>query len=216
MLYLYLDESGDLGFDFVNKKPSRFFTVCIVAIKGRKSRDRIVKMVRRTLRKKLNPRNKRKRMLQELKATSTTLKVKEYFYDKVKNVDFSIYALTLNKKRVYERLVNNKSRIYNWIARLLVENVDFSQANMRIEFVIDKSKSKPEILEFNRYITTFVEGKIDPQIPLSIKHEDSKKDLCLNTADLFAWGVFRKYERMDYSWYEIFRSKVKFDDVYLK
>ena len=24
MWYLYLDESGDLGFDFVNKKPSRF------------------------------------------------------------------------------------------------------------------------------------------------------------------------------------------------
>ena len=26
-----MDESGDLGFDFVNKKPSEFFTICIVA-----------------------------------------------------------------------------------------------------------------------------------------------------------------------------------------
>lgn len=34
MLYLYLDESGDLGFDFFAKKPSRFFTVTILAIKG--------------------------------------------------------------------------------------------------------------------------------------------------------------------------------------
>lgn len=25
MWYLYLDESGDLGFDFVNSKPSKFF-----------------------------------------------------------------------------------------------------------------------------------------------------------------------------------------------
>lgn len=30
MWYLYLDESGDLGFDFVNKKPSKFFTVTII------------------------------------------------------------------------------------------------------------------------------------------------------------------------------------------
>ena len=211
-----MDESGDLGFDFVNKKPSRFFTVCIIAIKGRKNRDRIVKMVRRTLRKKLNPKNKRKRMVQELKATSTTLKVKEYFYNRVKNEDFSIYALTLNKKRVYERLVENKSRVYNWIARLLIDNIDFSLANTRIEFVIDKSKSKPEILEINRYITTFVEGRIDPRLPLSIKHEDSKNDFCLNMADLFAWGIFRKYERRDYSWYDIFRGKIRFDEVYLR
>ncbi len=27
MWNLYLDESGDLGFDFVNKKPSKFFTI---------------------------------------------------------------------------------------------------------------------------------------------------------------------------------------------
>jgi len=26
-MYLYLDESGDLGFDFKNKKPSRFFVI---------------------------------------------------------------------------------------------------------------------------------------------------------------------------------------------
>lgn len=34
MLYLYLDESGDLGFDFVTKKPSEFFTICVLAVKG--------------------------------------------------------------------------------------------------------------------------------------------------------------------------------------
>ncbi len=34
MLYLYLDESGDLGFDFINKKPSSFFTICVLAIRG--------------------------------------------------------------------------------------------------------------------------------------------------------------------------------------
>jgi len=34
MWFLYLDESGDLGFDFVNRKPSKFFTITILAIKG--------------------------------------------------------------------------------------------------------------------------------------------------------------------------------------
>ncbi len=37
MWYLYRDESGDLGFDFVNKKPSGFFTLCILATSHRES-----------------------------------------------------------------------------------------------------------------------------------------------------------------------------------
>ena len=87
MLYLYLDESGDLGFDFVNKKPSKFFTIYIMAVEGGVGRKRIIKMVERTMRRKLNPKNKRTRMVQELKATSTTLPIKKYFYRNIQAVD---------------------------------------------------------------------------------------------------------------------------------
>jgi hypothetical protein len=37
----------------------------------------------------------------------------------------------------------------------------------------------------------------------------------LQTADLFAWGIFRKYEREDTAWFEVFREKVRYDDRYL-
>jgi len=39
MWYLYLDESGDLGFDFVHKKPLNFFTVTIPAVKEMQIQD---------------------------------------------------------------------------------------------------------------------------------------------------------------------------------
>lgn len=54
MLYLYLDESGDLGFDFVNKKPSEHFTVCVLAIKGAENDRALSKAVRAV--DKLKPR----------------------------------------------------------------------------------------------------------------------------------------------------------------
>lgn len=215
MLYLYLDESGDLGFDFVNKKPSKVFTVAILAIKGTDARRHITKMVERTLRKKLNPKGKRSRQVQELKGTSTTLDVKKYFYRNIQDLDFLIYTLTLNKKRVYQSLIEDKARIYNWVARLLLDEIDYSAANTRVHLVIDKSKSKPEIAEFNSYILTQMKGKVDPKIPLQISHVDSCHDLCLNVADLFAWGVFRKYERRDAEWFEIFKGKLKYDNFYL-
>jgi hypothetical protein len=81
--YLYLDESGDLGFDLVNKKSSKFFTVCILLIRNNDYKRKIVKSVKRTLRKKLNPKNKRNRIVQELKGTFTTIEIKKYFYSKV-------------------------------------------------------------------------------------------------------------------------------------
>ncbi len=53
MLYLYLDESGDLGFDFFGKKPSKFFTVTILTIKGVENNRALVTAAKKTIRRKL-------------------------------------------------------------------------------------------------------------------------------------------------------------------
>ena len=72
MLYLYLDESGDLGFDFVNKNPSRYFTVAILVVRGKKENQLLLKTVKNIIKRKLNPKNKRKRIVSELKAAKTS------------------------------------------------------------------------------------------------------------------------------------------------
>jgi hypothetical protein len=81
MLFLYLDESGDLGFDFVNKKPSKFFVVTILAVQGQDVNRRLINAVKKTIKRKLNPRGRRSRIVQELKGTGTTLEIKKYFYE---------------------------------------------------------------------------------------------------------------------------------------
>lgn len=83
MWYLHLDESGDLGFDFVNKKPSKFFTVCILAISQRDSSFKIGQAVKKTLRRKLN--KPKKCQVYELKGSSSTLEVKQYFWNQIKD-----------------------------------------------------------------------------------------------------------------------------------
>jgi len=50
MWWLYLDESGDLGFDFVNKKPSKFFTIAILATSSEETNRAFKWSVKRTLR----------------------------------------------------------------------------------------------------------------------------------------------------------------------
>jgi len=210
-----LDESGDLGFDLVNKRSSKYFTICILLIKDSESKRKISKNIERTLRKKINPKNKRNRIVQELKGTSTKIEIKKYFFKKIKDLEFYIYSITLNKIRVYDYLVKDKSRIYNWIVRLLLDNVDFTEVKNRIYMIIDKSKSRPQILEFNEYIYRQLMTKVDSKIPLEIKHKNSCSDNGLSAVDLFSWGIFRKYERKDLEWYNIFKEKIVFDDVYL-
>lgn len=217
MWYLYLDESGDLGFDFVNKKPSKFFTISILAINGVENNRKLAKCVRVTLRRKLNPKGHRKRIVQELKGKNTTLEVKKYFYEQIQRVNFEIYAMTLNKKRVYERLTREKSRIYNFLSRQVIDKIPFEKNHQnRVELIIDRSKSKPEIEEFNSYISSQIQGRLDPKIVFDMYHRDSQKTSGLQAADIFCWGIFQKYERRRVDWFNTFSKKIKFEDLYLK
>jgi hypothetical protein len=43
----------------------------------------------------------------------------------------------------------------------------------------------------------------------------SEESAGVRAADLFCWGIFRKYERSDQGWYGVFKSKIRFETVYL-
>lgn len=210
MLYLYLDESGDLGFDFFGKKPSRYFTITVMMVQGIENNRKIAKAVKRTVRKKLY---KQKRA--ELKGAKDSIEIKKYFLKLIQPVSFGIYSLTLNKKRVYDNLTRKKDRVYNFIARKVLDVIPFDNASVRIELVIDRSKGKHEIREFNEYLVHQLSGKIDPKIPLFIEHHRSHEDLSLQAVDLFSWGIFRKYEKKDNEWFDVFKEKIRHDAVYL-
>ncbi len=209
MLYLYLDESGDLGFDFFAKKPSKYFTVTVLAVNGKEDNRRLINAVKKTLKRRL------RRADAELKGAKDSITVKEYLYQQLSTVHFELYALTLNKRRVYDSLAKQKDRVYNFIARNVLDRIPVENASTRIELVIDKSKSKKEVREFNEYIIRHLKGRIDPQVPLGVYHRTSHESPGLQAADTFSWGIFRKYERADEEWFCIFRDKIRFESVYL-
>lgn len=217
MWYLYLDESGDLGFDFVNKKPSKFFTVTILAMSSQDANTKMLKAVKKTLARKLNPKNKRKRIVHELKGTGTTVEVKKYFYQQVKNIKFGIYSVTLNKKRLFEKLTRDKERVYNFIARQVIDKIPFEKADgIRVELILDKCKGKPEIEEFNKYIRNQLQARLNPSTPLDIYHRISHENFGLQACDLFCWGIFQKHERKNLEWHNVYAKNILLDEVYLK
>ncbi|MFH1504089.1 MAG: DUF3800 domain-containing protein [Candidatus Omnitrophota bacterium] len=216
MFYLYLDESGDLGFDFVNKKPSKFFTITILTINGIDKNRALINAVKRTLKRKLKMKKLKRKASPELKGYKTSLEVKKYFYRQISGSNFRLYSLTLNKKRLYEKLTKEKERVYNYLARLVLEKVPFEKATTRVELIVDKSKSRPEIKEFNSYIVGQVQSRLDPKVPLDIYHYLSHENLGLQAVDIFCWGIFRKYENKDFSWFNVFsEERIIYDGLFL-
>ncbi len=72
MLYLYLDESGDLGFDFFAKKPSKYFTVTVLAVSGKENNRLLINAVKKTIKRRL------RRQDAELKGAKDSLALKKY------------------------------------------------------------------------------------------------------------------------------------------
>ncbi|MDR1997752.1 MAG: DUF3800 domain-containing protein [Candidatus Margulisbacteria bacterium] len=215
MWYLYLDESGDLGFDFKNKRPSKYFTITILCFQGTDLKNKLGYAAKKTLARKLNPKKHRKCIIEELKGAHTKLDIKKYLFNQIRDIDFSIYAVTLDKKRTLQYANDNKARLYNYVAKLVLDQIPLENIDSSgIEFIIDRSKGKKEIVRFNSYIRQNLQSKIAPKTPLTILHENSRDDKCIQIVDLFCWGIFQKYENTRTDWLDIFKDKVLKENLY--
>ncbi len=118
-MFIYLDESGDLGFDWTKAKTSRFFVITLLVCDGNQVQKGFKKAVRRTLRNKLNHKKNNKRIVHELKGEKVSLAIKGYFQRHVPDAGWRLYSVTLNKSRVNADLQTRqgKKKLYNfWLA----------------------------------------------------------------------------------------------------
>jgi hypothetical protein len=212
MWHLYLDESGDLGFDFVNKKPSRYFTISILVVKSQEHNRTLINSVKHTLKRKLTKELKNHTI--ELKGAKTSLAIKKYFFQQIHTLPFEVYCLTFDKRILFDRLVKDKERIYNYIARRVLDKIPFEKASSAIELIVDKSKNMVEIAEFNSYILRHLQGRITPKVPLQIFHRRSHENYGLQAVDIISWSVFRKYEKQDKEASIFFKEKIRYDEMY--
>ncbi len=217
-MFIYLDESGDLGFDFSKRKTTRKFIITILVCNSDAARKEFGKAVRRTLKNKLNRKKNKPRLITELKGTNTTLKIKQYFFRNIKSDDWAIYALALNKSRVEAplRTKTGKKKLYNFLSRFLLEKLPLSNTEQNVEMVVDRSKNRKETRDFNQYLFNQVEALLPLNTAFDISHLSSVESTPLQAVDLFCWGIFRKYERDDRAWYDVFQDRIRFETEYLQ
>ncbi len=117
MGYIFLDESGDLGFDFRKKKTSRFFIITCLFTEGKRPVEKIVRKTHSELKKKY------KKRFGVLHAVKEKPIIRQRLLKRLSEKDCAIMAIYLNKKRVYTKLQNEKQVLYNYVANILLDRI---------------------------------------------------------------------------------------------
>ena len=111
---------------------------------------------------------------------------------------------------------SSRKKLYNYIARFLLTKVNLDNVGATVTLVVDRSKAKDEIADFNLYLANQLDALLPLEVPLNIYHQHSYENAGLQEMDLFCWGVFRKYEYSDLDWYREYGGRVVFETEYLR
>ena len=199
MKYLFLDESGELGF---KESSSKYFVITLLSCDEGEiySLRRIIKKVReKIIKKKINK-------LPELKGNNSNDKIRTEILERFMKTKVEIFVTILEKSKVYEYLKDKKNKLYNYISNLILNECSFD--NPSVCLIVDKSKSNRSLREdFDNYIRKKLNEKNNLN-KIIIKHENSQNEGCLQVLDFISWAIFRNYEHQDSRFMNIIKDKI--------
>lgn len=199
MKYIFLDESGELGFKEVS---SKYFIITLLSCDEGElyALRRIIKKVRQKIFKK------KIKKYPELKGNNSSNKIRLEVLQRFIQTNSGIFVIILEKSKVHEYLKNKKEKLYNYISNLILNECVLEDTNVCL--VVDKSKTNRSLREdFDNYIRKNMSQK-NNLYKLIIKHENSQKEGCLQVLDFISWAIFRNYEYNDSKFINVIKDKI--------
>jgi len=212
MVYIFLDESGDLGFDFKKKRTSKFFVVTVLFVEQKRPIEKLIRKVHAGLRKKYKIRTS---VLHAAKEESISItRICRSLVDKHCNI-MTIY---LDKSRVYTNLRNEKHVLYNYIVNILLDRIinrHLITKKERIILVASRRETNKFLNEnFRDYLRRQVKNNHKAEFTVEIKTPAEEK--CLQATDIASWSIFRKYEYGDDNYYKILKPIIAEENILYK
>lgn len=196
--YMYIDESGDLGF---SKGSSNYFIISALIVEDTIQLDKIIKNMRR---------NKYKKELKgviELKSTKSSEEIRFYVFKQINILNScEIFHIVLDKYKVKSQFFKtDKHKLYNFVAgklasSIILDNVDF-------EIIIDKSKTIFLQNEFNLYFEKLLLEKCINSKCIRIIHSHSHNYSGLQLVDFIAWSCYQSYEHKNLKYSNLIKVK---------
>ncbi len=206
MLYVFIDESGDLGF---TKKSTKYYVIACIETRNLLGLlFRVIKKVRRTL-------GKKKKNIPEFKFARSDDVIRERLLKRVVEEDLLFSAIVLQKQMVYSYLRNKKDKLHNYLTGFIAESLNYEYSNEKeFKIIVDKFiMSEEKRKEFNWYLKHKLLNSYGRSNPpkIEIVHKDSQQNPGLQVADFVAGAVFQYYERGKCEFYEIIKPKLRLE-----
>ncbi len=200
MAYIFLDESGDLGF---SEKSSKWFIVTIALTGNKRKIEKSIKRVHLSLRKKY-------KKMGELHAYHSNDATKRKILHSLSLLeDLEVICIILNKEKVYVDLQNQKNYLYNYTVNILFDRLSNRKifgSTDKINICIDQRHTNKFLRNnFEKYLRDNLVKKIN-NFEITIKPSHAEK--CLQAVDFISWVIFRKYEMGDDAYHKIIKDKI--------
>jgi hypothetical protein len=205
MAVAYLDESGDLGFDFSKKKTSRYFVVAILLCQDPKPVSKVVKSIFSGF-NKTEIRNHHG-VLHAFKERPET---RRRLLRGLSDSNVSILIIRLDKYQVYSQLPDESHVLYNYVANVLFDRLitkELVPLNEPIQLIASRRETNRFLNEgFRSDIQNSIRERHGIEVEIEIKAPSQAKGL--QAVDCLAWSFFRKYEHSDDSYAELVAAKI--------
>ncbi len=201
-MLVFIDDSGDPGFNIAKGASKNFVVACIVfrdELEAEKVAIRI-----KDLRRELKFSDQ-----MEFKFNGSRHKIRIEFLEAIKQFSFKIRFLNVNKKDIRSnQLRNNKNSFYSYFIKMVLKENRGTIINAKIR--IDGSGDRLFRKRFLTYLRRELNFK-DKKITKNIRLVDSKTNVLIQMADMIA-GAIRRYnegEKDDAkAYWTIIKSKV--------
>ena len=201
----FLDESGDLGFNFKKKNTSKYFVISLLFVKDKSSADKIVKKIFQGFTKK------------EVKSHGGILhcykektSTRKKLLSKLAEKDISILNIYLDKHKVFTGLQERNHLLYNYVTNILLDRL-YTKKLVPLNEKIILIASRRETNKFlNENFKTYLENQMinKRKLKFEVEIKTPKEEKCLQLVDFVSWSTYRKHEHKDSSYWEIISTKI--------
>ena len=200
MKYIYIDESGDLGFNFTKAATSRYFIISAIQISDPKTADKIIKKTYAKLTKKMRV----KRSGLPLHANHESGVIKTRLLKLLASHDAKSFTLLLDKTKFPQLAAQNTHELYTSLCAELLLQMNLPSD---CEIFLSRFEMRRGISEKRMRVLTelLVSRGVDARISTRIHHLLSG----LMVVDFVAHAAYLKYELAQNEFYEIIAKKDK-------
>lgn len=205
MAFIYMDESGDLGFDFTKRRTSRYFVITFLFVPDKRPVNKAVKKTFNGLSPKQS-----KGHPGVLHAVNELPKTRQKLLQLMAGQDCVILTLYLDKKRIYTKLKDEKDVLYNFITNTLLDRIMVKKllpANRPITLIASQRETNRFLnLNFKSYLESNARRNHKLQLTVDIKTPYQEKGL--QAVDFISWAIFRQFEYQDMTYYDSIKEKI--------